>query len=85
MPVDGTLVFLFTPGPVRWKLWMFDLSDTLIVYDPARRLVTFELPFFMPIVKPGPTVAFNVVAACATATDSADGQCDDDGKRPETS
>ena len=48
---------------------MFDLSDTLIVYDPARRLVTFELPFFMPIVKPGPTVAFNVVAACATATE----------------
>ena len=26
VPVPDTLVFLFTPGPVKWKLWMFDLS-----------------------------------------------------------
>ena len=30
-PTNDTLVFLFTPGPNRWKLWIEDLSSTLIL------------------------------------------------------
>ena len=35
VPTAGTLVFTFTPGPVRWKLWMLDLSLTTSLYFPA--------------------------------------------------
>src|SRR6476646_4085939 len=52
-----TLVFLSTPGPVRWKLWMLDLSLTVIVYVPCG--TDFLL---IVIVKPGPSVAVSVPA-----------------------
>ena len=51
MPV--TLVFLFTPGPVRWKLWTFDKSLTVIEYFPDLIFVTFVPLFLSVIVKPG--------------------------------
>ena len=50
VPAPDTLVFTFTPFPLRWKLWMLDLSLTTSVYLPA------FVGFFMLIVKPGPTV-----------------------------
>jgi uncharacterized protein YqfA (UPF0365 family) len=51
VPVPDTLVFTFTPGPVRWKLWIEALSATTSLILPA--LVGF---FVSLIVKPGPTV-----------------------------
>ena len=30
-PVNETPVFLFKPGPIRWKLWIEALSSTLIL------------------------------------------------------
>src|SRR5204863_5821656 len=35
VPTAPTLVFLFTPGPKRWKLWALDLSLTTILYVPC--------------------------------------------------
>src|SRR5215831_8645602 len=68
VPVAPTSVFLLMPGPLRWKLWMLDMSLITNLYLPAFRLVTFELPFFNVIVKPGPSVPVNVgVAADADA------------------
>src|SRR5262245_61299918 len=60
LPVFGVLVLLFTPGPLRWKLWRFDLSLILNVYVPAFSFLTAALPCFSVIVKPGPTVPVSV-------------------------
>ena len=51
VPVAETLVFTLTPGPVRWKLWIDDLSSTTSLIVPA--FVGF---FAIVMVKPGPTV-----------------------------
>ena len=50
-----TDVFLLTPGPKRWKLWIEDLSSTLIVYLPLASFFT-ALPaeVLRVIVKLGP-------------------------------
>ena len=62
VPLNGVVViFLFTPGPFRWKLWMFDLSLTVILYLPAFSVFTLAVPFLRVIVKPGPTVPVNFV------------------------
>src|SRR4051812_17568308 len=71
-PVLPTDVDLFTPGPLRWKLWIDDLSEILKTYFPALSFVTFAVPFLRVIVNPGPTVPVNVgVAASADGTASA--------------
>src|SRR5262245_34406336 len=71
VPCEPTPVFLFTPGPLRWKLWMFERSLTTILYLPAFRLVTFWPLFFSVIVKPGPSTAFSVRGAAeAEATNT---------------
>src|SRR4029453_6683204 len=54
-PLNDTLVFLFRPGPIRWKLWIVDLSSTLIVYFPALIVLRSLSPFSTSILKPGPT------------------------------
>src|SRR5712691_5458857 len=63
LPVNGTVVFLLTPGPKRWKLWIEDLSSTRIVYVPALSVFT-TLPAedLTATVKPGPEmpVSFGV-------------------------
>src|SRR5205809_4935643 len=63
VPVEPTPVFLFTPGPVRWKLWMPDLSATVIVYLPALSVVTFFEPFLRLMLKAGPTTADSFTGA----------------------
>ena len=45
VPLPLTGVFLLTPGPVRWKSWVFAMSLTTIVYLPAFSFVTFFPPF----------------------------------------
>src|SRR4029450_9431391 len=70
--MNETLVFLFRPGPIRWKLWIEDFSSTLILYVPA--LVVFRsLPAFSTsILKQGPTSPFSgAVLAWADPTSSA--------------
>src|SRR5262245_63399321 len=52
---------LFTPGPLRWKLCMFDLSLTVILYEPGLSVFTVAVPFFRVMVKPGPTVPVSFV------------------------
>ncbi len=70
-PLNVTDVFLFTPGPVRWKLWIFDLSAILKTYFPALSLLTFLPPWVSEIVNPGPTVPVSVgVLASAAGTAS---------------
>src|SRR5262245_37456080 len=54
-------MILFTPGPERWKSWMFDLSLTVILYVPALSVFTLAVPFFRLMVKPGPTVPVSFV------------------------
>ena len=54
-------MILFTPGPFIWKLWMFDLSLTVILYEPALSVFTLAVPFLRVMVKPGPTVPVNFV------------------------
>src|SRR4051794_34847006 len=78
----GTLVILLTPGPVRWKLWMFDLSTTVMTYVPALSAVTALPPACLSvIVNPGPTVPASfgggterpgAASAAAAATATAD-------------
>src|SRR6476660_2250218 len=71
VPLAPTPVFLLSPGPVRWKLWMFERSFTTILYFPALSDVTLVLPFFRVIVKPGPSVPVRVgTAAEAEATNT---------------
>ena len=50
VPVPPTDVFTSTPGPVRWKSWLDDLSATTIFALPA------FVGFASLIVKPGPTL-----------------------------
>src|SRR6476646_1386291 len=72
LPVEPTEVDLFRPGPLRWKLWIDDLSEILNTYFPAFSLVTFAEPCLRVMVKPGPTVPVSVgVAASAEGTTSA--------------
>ena len=61
VPWKATEVLTLTPGPVRWKLWMADLSDTVSLIFPA--FVGF---FAIVMVKPGPTVPLNVGVVAAT-------------------
>src|SRR3954452_24019746 len=73
-PTKPTDVSLLSPGPFRWKLWMFDLSRIRIAYLPAFSVVTFLPALVSVIVKPGPSVPTSFVAvvdADATATDTA--------------
>src|ERR671934_2000662 len=71
VPFAPTPVFLLMPGPVRWKLWMFDRSLITILYLPALTLLTFVVPFLSVIVKPGPSVPVSVgTAADAEATNT---------------
>ncbi len=58
-----TTVFLFMRGPVRWKLWIVDLSAIEIVYFlPALTFLTaLPAPSLSEMVKPGPTVPFSLV------------------------
>src|SRR5918911_3548954 len=65
VPLAATVVITLLTGPLRWKLWMFDLSVTTNLYVPALSVVTFAPPFFNVIVKPGPTVPVSVVAVGA--------------------
>ena len=46
-----------------WKLWMLDLSATLIVYWPGLSVLTGLPALVSVIVKPGPTVPASCVAA----------------------
>ena len=39
-PVPPTVVALFTPGPLRWKLWVDDRSCTRTSYVPGASDVT---------------------------------------------
>src|SRR5690242_19039965 len=76
VPFAPTPVFLFRPGPERWKLWMFDKSFMTILTFPAFRLATFWPPFLSVIVQPGPTTPLSVVVAAeadATTTRAAAG------------
>src|SRR4029077_4236508 len=68
VPMADTEVFTLTPGPVRWKLWMLDLSATTMLTLPA--CVGF---FAIVIVKPGPTVPLytGVAARAGSAAASA--------------
>ena len=68
VPVAATdVITLLTPGPVRWKSWMLDLSLTVIVNEPAFSVLT-GLPLDVSaIVKPGPTVPTSLPGAAATA------------------
>src|SRR3954452_24712144 len=60
VPVPATLVFLSTPGPVRWKSWIDARSRMVITYVPA-----FTVFLFIEIVKPGPTLPVSVFALVA--------------------
>ena len=51
-----TPVFLFTPGPIRWKLSALVGSVTVILYFPATSDLTALAPFFSEIVFFGPTL-----------------------------
>src|SRR5258708_29760547 len=63
VPVPVTLVFLLTPGPVRWKSWIDARSWMVIAYVPA-----FTVCLFILIVKPGPTVPVSVFALAGPNT-----------------
>src|SRR5262245_26274991 len=52
---------LLRPGPLMWKSWMFDLSLTVILYEPGLSVFTLAVPFFRVMVKPGPTVPVSFV------------------------
>src|SRR3954452_17800369 len=55
---------LLTPGPVRWKSWMFDRSCTTNLYVPGLAVVTFAPEEFVrPMVNDGPTLPFSVMVA----------------------
>src|SRR5262245_40631832 len=65
---DTVVISLFRPGPVRRKLWMFDLSETVIVYRPAFTDLNVLPAFLSVMVKPGPTVPVSFgVTACEDA------------------
>ena len=57
--MNATVVVWFTPGPVRWKLWIADRSRTVITYLPGVRWVT-RTPFRVSVMSDAlfvPTVA----------------------------
>ena len=79
VPVPETLVFTLTPGPVRWKSWIADLSSTTSLILPA--FVGFVA---ILIVKPGPTVPLKVGVAAAAGSASAEAaatEVEGDGER----
>src|SRR5919108_3765805 len=51
VPLPFTGVVLFTPGPERWKLCVFAVSLTTIVYLPGFSVVTFFVPCLSVILK----------------------------------
>src|SRR4029079_4642977 len=72
VPTKETVVIsLLTPGPRRRKLWMFDLSATVIEELPG--LIAFKgwPSRFMLIVNPGPTVPVSLGSAVFEAFDGA--------------
>src|SRR5207237_9671320 len=77
LPWNEVAVSVFSNLPPvsrsRVKLWIGDLSVTTKVYFPALSVVTFFVPFFSVIVKPGPTVpmSFGVVIAQAGTRNTA--------------
>src|SRR5436190_11995793 len=75
LALPETDVFLFRPGPNRWKLCVLAVSLTAILYLPALSFVTFLPPFVSLIVKleSGPTLAtsFGVAAELPAAATSA--------------
>src|SRR5262249_37286001 len=68
VPVPETLVLTLTPGPVRWKSWIDDLSLTTSMIFPG--FVGF---FAIEMVKPGPTVPLKtgIAAEAGNAATSA--------------
>src|SRR5262245_51726943 len=54
---------LFTPGPLRWKSWIAELSVTSNRYVPAFSDVTFLPPLFNEMEKPGPTAPLTTFGA----------------------
>src|SRR3954451_4577696 len=65
VPLPLTLVFLSTPGPVRWKSWIDARSWMVIAYVPA-----FTDFLLIEIVKPGPTVPVSVLVVAAAVADA---------------
>src|SRR5205814_2287973 len=63
LPLNLTPVFLFTPGPLRWKLSAFVRSDTVSLYFPATSDLTALAPFFSEIALPGPTLPLSFFTA----------------------
>jgi hypothetical protein len=67
--VSDTSVIWSTPGPVRWKLWLAELSWTSTSYVPGSRFVTGCPLKVSEIVKFGPTVPISfglTVGRCGT-------------------
>src|SRR4051794_6513342 len=60
--LPDTLVFLSTPDPLRWKLWIVAGSLTLTVHVPCGSDVTFFPPLVSEILNElsPPTEAFRV-------------------------
>ena len=52
LPRFGTLVFLETPGPFRWKLSFAEASLTTIEYWPRLSDLTMAVPFLSVIELP---------------------------------
>ena len=63
LPLNSTPVFLFTPGPLRWKLSAFVRSETTSLYFPATSDLTALAPFFSEIAFFGPTLPVSFVGA----------------------
>src|SRR5689334_4786597 len=63
-PWNETVVMtLLTPGPLRWKSWIGDLSETSNRYVPAFSDVILLPPLVSEMVKPGPTEPFTTFGA----------------------
>ena len=69
----ATPVFLFRPGPLRWKFCLFDASETVSLYLLAIRVLTFApAPVFseivfavtLPLSLPGAEAAAVAAARC---------------------
>src|SRR4051812_31689672 len=52
---DTSVTSSSTPGPIRWKLWMSDLSSTFSVYVPAFTDSASSPLCFTSMSNPGPT------------------------------
>src|SRR5262249_51522328 len=65
------VISLFTPGPFRRKLWIGDLSETVIEYLPGLSFLT-AAPFDSRwMVKPGPTSPTSFLGVDAAMADAA--------------